>query len=412
MSRFFFFKLELVKFLLILCTFHFFQVSAVADSNNSWDIQGFGTIGGAYQDNKDTIYRSGFQTYQGSQGNFSFATDSKIGLQLNSQITDDLTMTIQGMASQFTSDNILLNLEWANLKYKFTENLSIRIGRMRTPVFMYSDILNVSYSYTWVRLPQEVYSTFPLPSYDGIELNYNFLLDEYFFSIKGVCGQTKTDIIVGYDEDTASKYTNKEYRGVTLDVSTDNFEFRMSYFLSNGSMEDKKVNEYLSALRKYGFNDLADKYTIDNKKFEFFGLAMSYSFNNAFIVGEYTKIKSDSMLGAVEGAYLSVGYNFNEITPYLIVAESSKKKADIENTIPKTLSYLPLQAATSKILRDATAGQKSKSIGVRYDFADNMALKLQYDYIEVDEEQASIHIRFNNNYDNLKVFSATIDFLF
>ena len=61
------------------------------------------------------------------------------------------------------------NLEWAYLAFHATDNLTFRAGRLRTPVFMYSETLDVGITYPWLRLPDEVYSQVQVSNYEGAD---------------------------------------------------------------------------------------------------------------------------------------------------------------------------------------------------------------------------------------------------
>jgi hypothetical protein len=59
--------------------------------------------------------------------------------------------------------------------------------------------------------------------------------------------------------------------------------------------------------------------------------------------------------------------------------------------------------------------QRSVSFGTRYELADNMSLKFQYDKIDVSSDHQTIHIRYpegNQNLDDINVYSVAIDWVF
>lgn len=64
------------------------------------------------------------------------------------------------------------NLEWAYLSWKATEGLTVRVGRLRLPIYMYSETLDVGVTHPWLRLPDEVYSQVQLSNYEGADALY------------------------------------------------------------------------------------------------------------------------------------------------------------------------------------------------------------------------------------------------
>src|SRR5690554_2645528 len=68
-------------------------------------------------------------------------------------------------------------VEWAYLSYRPMNNLQLRAGKMRLPLFMYSDSLEVGYAQPWARPPQSVYGPISIKSYVGADATYTMNLD-------------------------------------------------------------------------------------------------------------------------------------------------------------------------------------------------------------------------------------------
>ena len=69
------------------------QLSAI-DLGESTTLHGFGTLGGSYNTNGDFLYRENVFSNIGSSNDFSLATHTKLGLQLDTNLTDNLKATI------------------------------------------------------------------------------------------------------------------------------------------------------------------------------------------------------------------------------------------------------------------------------------------------------------------------------
>lgn len=404
--------------LLLLCL----PQLVLADDNSIWKIQGFGTVGGSYQDNEEVGFRSDTRAKNSSQGNFSFATDTKLGLQLDADFENDFSVTIQGLTEQWDSDGAVARIEWANLKYNFTNDLSLRVGRMRASTFMYSDIQNVSYAYNWVRLPQEIYSTLPFRGYDGAELNYVKQINDYTLNAKLFYGYGEDEVVTA-PTTPPSKVKLNDFKGVVLGLSTEDFKIRVSYSQAYMTFENTRVDAFfdqaLPPQAQQTFNDLGQKYQIDNKLVEFYSVGANYDYENFSIVGEYIQLQNDSMMPNTTAAYISLAYQIDAFTPYLTIAQSDRE-SNYENDLyvanpgadPILNMYNGLDAGFKEIVKELSYAQKSKSIGLRYDFLDNAAAKMQYDYIEVDEDHVNMHFHFDDKLKDMHVFSATIDFVF
>src|SRR5580704_3003239 len=130
--------------------------AADADTADSmFSFRGFGTLGVVHSSDDQADFVS--TPYQnkgaGFTNSWSATPDTKLGVQLNANLTGRLSAVAQ-LVSQYQYDgNFRPALEWANLKYQFTPDLDIRVGRIAIPTYMVSDVLNVGYALPFVRIP-------------------------------------------------------------------------------------------------------------------------------------------------------------------------------------------------------------------------------------------------------------------
>ena len=100
-----------------------------------------------------------------------FDCDSTAGLQVDWAITSDLRASAQIVKrpqDSFSSPE----LEWAYLAYEYN-NLTLRAGRLRLPLFLMSEYYYVSYAYPWFRAPQDIYDTLlGITSYNGVSATW------------------------------------------------------------------------------------------------------------------------------------------------------------------------------------------------------------------------------------------------
>jgi hypothetical protein len=68
------------------------------------------------------------------------------------------------------------HVEWANVKYQFTPDLSVRCGRTALPIFMVTDSREIGYANPRVRPPDELYRIVPVRSIDGADASYRVSL--------------------------------------------------------------------------------------------------------------------------------------------------------------------------------------------------------------------------------------------
>ena len=106
--------------------------------------------------------------------------------------------------------------------------------------------------------------------------------------------------------------------------------------------------------------------------------------------------------------------------PYISYAEASVKSSTYEPGVivpagsPLAFTAAYLNAKLNSILKNAPV-QKTASIGVRWDFAKNVALKLQYDRTRIGEGSHGTLDNMQPDYvpgGKFSVFSMTLDCVF
>jgi hypothetical protein len=95
-----------------------------------------------------------------------------LGAQVTARLTERWSAVLQVVSEQDPGHTYRPEVEWANVKYQATPDLSVRIGRTVLPVLMLADIRRVGYANPWVRPPVEVYSLVPVTSNDGVDASY------------------------------------------------------------------------------------------------------------------------------------------------------------------------------------------------------------------------------------------------
>jgi len=384
-----------------------YSISCLATESDFLSINGYGTIGGAYQDNKDVLYRDSYYADKGSQGDFSFANYSILGLQLDVTPTDKLSFTLQGIASPNNENGKAIDIEWANIKYQINDAFDVRVGMMRLPTFMFSDILHVAYSYDWIKLP-DMYSIVPINKYEGIELSHRFNFNDWSLSSTLLYGETKGNIKPNQN----GKLSNLDIEaddiyGATLKALYHDLSFRVAYIKSSITIEDERMGAVLSQFSLMGIPSIStaiQKYQVEETPISYLNIGARYDFSNSYLLGEYLKVDSESFLPDISSWNISTGYNFETWSPF--VAYSFTKNSSNYQSIPT--EGMPIQVAGaitganqafSAMSSNFDMDLETLSLGLRYDLDDNMLLKFQYDNQKRTKER-------------LHIFSTAIDFVF
>jgi len=87
-------------------------------------------------------------------------------------------------------------------------------------------------------------------------------------------------------------------------------------------------------------------------------------------------------------AYLSVGRRVGDLTPYLMLATASPLERETRVTAPAPAfladpTIAALHEGTLDLYDAANLDQHTLSLGLRWDARPNLALKLQWDHVEI-----------------------------
>jgi hypothetical protein len=129
----------------------------------------------------------------------------------------------------------------------------------------------------------------------------------------------------------------------------------------------------------------------------------------------------DSLLSDSRAGYVTVGARMSKFTPYATLA---KVKGDIPTESGISTAGLPgafaggaaaLNAGVQTSLNQFQGSQQSAGVGVRWDAFNNVAIKGQYNYVDLGDNSAG---KIANAQPDLElgssysVYSLTVDFIF
>lgn len=393
------------------------SAGAQVDETPNFSINGFGTLGVVYSDEDQADFASNLFVPDGAgyTREWSPEVDSVLGLQLTANLTPRFTGILQVVSEQRYDGTYTPAVEWANLRFDITPDLSVRAGRMVQPSFMVSEYRKVRYATPWIRPPKEVYDMIPVTNVDGIDVSYSFRFNRFTNSLRALYGTTDAKIPDGSEahaRDIVILSNTLEWGAATLFVSYSRYRLKI-----------EALNPFFDAFRQFGAGGeaIADRYDVDGKRFEMMGFGLRYDPGEWFVMGEWARLNSRSFIGDVEGWYITGGYRFGKVTPYMTLA---RVKAQGNTSDPGlSLAGLPpaqaaqaagLNAGLNQILGSA-ARQKSMSVGVRWDFFRNAALKVQYQYLDLDKGSPGVLTNIQPGFKpggSVNLFSAAIDFVF
>ncbi len=178
-------------------------------------INGFMTAGVSTHNTKD-------KDYKGISDEVTWQPDSIFGVQITANMSERSSVIVQ-LVGEATNDRIFsTNMEWAFLRYKATNDLTLRAGRLRTAFYMLSEFFDVGFTYPWVRPPTEVYNIDTLKGFEGVDMLYQW-------SAGGLGGLLQVDMGSGVSEVDPKDFDLIKAWGINNVFTYGDWTFRIGY---------------------------------------------------------------------------------------------------------------------------------------------------------------------------------------
>ena len=272
---------------------------------------------------------------------FTYRTDTKAGLQFDYQLNDNWSATIQ--LSGKAREDWDLGAEWAFLSWKTQDWLTVRGGRLRIPLFMYSETLDVSYTYPWSRPPIGFYIT-SVANYEGFDALITFETGPVSHQLQPYVGASEGTLPNGLDARGTDIY------GLAYESYWQDFVLRLSGVKLNLEVSGDKIPAGL----------------LDTESVSFYSAGLKYDDGNFLVLSEYSRIDGSGLPSRdLETSYITLAYTVGKWQPYYsFMALNTLHESDIDPGLVITKFAAPIQA-------------KSSTLGIRYDLTSNIAVKIQ-----------------------------------
>ena len=276
--------------------------------------------------------------------------ESNLGIQFSTDISSKMDMTVVMSARGGPAQKYNFETEWAYATYKLNDDMSLRMGKVKGPFYMVSDYKDVGYAYPWASVPDEVYSTNPIRSVNGIDLVYQKTINDVSYLGELYYGAgTNTSFVL------PTSLTDLNAAFGTSYTATSQVEFKTHNMIGfNASASWEGIS-----LRAGYFKTLVDAFGQKNLSGEFGGVGMTIDKNNFVVYAEAIVRDTGPNLALafpdVNAAYITAGYRMGNYLPYITAASIGKGK-DASKYAPK---------------------QTSTAIGLRIEIDDAASLKLE-----------------------------------
>ena len=366
------------------------------------DVSGFISAIGGYAMERDT---GGYEA-----DTMTFAKDSLLGLQVSQEISPRFSATGQ-LVARGTND-FKAEAAWAYLTYHLADSAQFRMGRFRTPFFLYSDFLDVGYAQHWISAPDEVYAL-QFDSVDGMDLTYNQSFGRLDSKIQMYFGSSQDDFTLDR-QDATFDIRLREQMGVigTLSygwltarasfhqatrLSIENFsELPLPAPLGNIAGLRNAIME-LDAAYPLGADGqfLLGHLGVQDVAAEFSEFAVRMQWTHFFILGEGTLLTfDDSPLAKQRRHLISTGVNWHKVTFFATYARANDEPVDLASALEDAPNTQDLRRVLHRLTHSLALESESSTIGMRYDLEAGAAFKIEITENQIPQNNQSNLVRF------------------
>ena len=387
------------------------QAQAATLGNENLTISGFGTLAAARSNSDDARFTRANQR-EGTAGTTTFGLDSNLGLQATYTFSDKVSATTQILSRKTSGDSFTTELAWAFVKYKVSDEVAVRVGRVVVPAFLISDYQNVGYANTMMRPPVEMYGQNIIENTDGADVNWQHSFGDTNVTAQAVAGIARGKSYVPTDHSEA----RFQAPAVAFAISAEHGPITLRFAHAQAKLKAtdvKPINSLTNTLTTVGFGQLGRDISIaEGKRMAFTSFGLLADWNNIVVQAEYgmRRAKEPVYISESNAWYTMAGYRFGKILPYYAHADYDGKGGAV--TVPAALARIPaLNAGVKNLL--AGSSQKSDIVGVRWDFAKSAALKVQVDRVKPGAKNGFLNdVTAAGNGKNVTVVAAGVDFVF
>lgn len=269
------------------------------------------------------------------------------------------------------------SFEWAYISYDASDNLRILAGRQRVPFYMYSDFLDVSYTYPWITPPEGVYSV-PFDTFDGLGAIYTTQLGEFDTTLHMIYGENTEEIEVGTG---LADPEFKDLTGISMTMNRDWLTLRAGYLQTEMNIPIDSLEPLAAGWIGAGFSEVANDLLVEGDTGSFIELGFQIDYENILVIGEYTSLDLDgTSLANADSFYIMGGYRIDDWLVHVTYGADDDTRDNFTNHVPQGvdpgLDFLI--NTTTGILKDAESESSYYTIGARWNFHDSAVLKFEY----------------------------------
>jgi hypothetical protein len=390
--------------LLSACASGFAQTSANED--HALTLRGFGTIGYARSSNDDAQFVRDLSQPTGIGNEGGFKIDSILGLQANYRASDTLEFVAQVVSHQRYNDSYAPELTWAFAKYDLNPRVSFRLGRIGTEFLMQSDSRMVGYSYLPVRPPVNFYAGVPINYGDGADVQLRIPMAD---------GVLRGSLYLGVAREQLPPYdtSGSPIRAGSIGFDKGPMQLRLIHAESDLANSMLGLEPLRTTLAGLGAVSAANALDMINTRSQYDSVGVGYDDGAWQFQAALNRVKHGTVLTENSRAgYFSLAHRVDNFSPYAGYSWSKSSAKSLTSGLPGPAAAF-FDPQIDAVLKRSHQDQQTRTLGLRWDFARNLDLKAQLDFVRGDPSSILLYNNVQPGWNGkTTVFSLALDFVF
>lgn len=402
-------------------------VGAARAQETGLRLSGFGSVGLSHVDAPPGWGFRRELTQGGSDASWRHDIDTRLGVQLNYSLGSRVELVAQAIARKrgaYASDSDAL--EWAYAAYRPNADWTLRAGRVNLDAFLMADYRNVGYGFTAARPPVELYAMLPT-TLDGADVARSWFQGDAQWRAKLMVGTAQIgDFHTGEPgrvRDIVGLMLSREEGGLLVRGSASRTRIELDLGTTQAAVDALGQLSGLPIPAVAGqARLLRDRLGASGIWATFLELGLRYEGAAWQWSAEAARISAAPLVRQTS-AYAAVGHRWGDWTPY--VGYGRTRDAMPVMGAPAWQAVLapvlgPAGAAQAQLLgslvtdsvNNSRVQQSGWSVGARWDFHPQAALKLQWDRVRVDAGGPGLWTGASGAAAKAHVATAVVDFIF
>ncbi len=318
------------------------------------------------------------------QGSYS---GTKMGLNINAKINERLTFASQLFGAK--EDNAYaVHVDWAFGALKLNDGLTLRTGKMKYPVGLVNEYVDVGYALPWISAPISLYSELgpaengpgiTRESYTGVSLLWAFDMADWEMEMDFFAGE------VGLEDADV-----RQLGGAVLTANLDD-EVLVKISYNSGTMREVVIegaNSGGDAWEQAKFNMMQ---AMEGAQHKVLSIGAKYDANDVLFMYEWADVTMDDIAAMQTTSwYTTVGYQVGKFLPNL------------------TFENFTQGDGTGQFDDD----QDIITLGVRWDYITNVSIKFELSQIKLNQGNGFFGYEGSPTDDTTNMFGTSLDLVF